>query len=72
MAGTACGRNQGKGASEMIPFNKASISELEKDYLLDALQNSKLSGDGKYTMRVYEQLRERLGLENVLLCSSGW
>ena len=55
----------------MIPFNKASISELEKDYLLDALQNSKLSGDGKYTMRVYEQLRERLGLENVLLTTSG-
>ena len=55
----------------MIPFNKASISELEKDYLLDAIQNSKLSGDGKYTMRVYEQLRERLGLENVLLTTSG-
>lgn len=55
----------------MIPFNKASISALERDYMLDALQNSKLSGDGKYTMRVYEQLRERLGLENVLLTTSG-
>lgn len=55
----------------MIPFNKASISELEQKYVVDALQNSKLSGDGKYTMRVYEQLRERLGLENVLLTTSG-
>ena len=55
----------------MIPFNKASISELEQEYVADALQNSKLSGDGKYTMRVYEQLRERLGLENVLLTTSG-
>ena len=55
----------------MIPFNKASISELEQKYVLDALHNSKLSGDGKYTMRVYEQLRERLGLENVLLTTSG-
>lgn len=55
----------------MIPFNKASISELEQKYVTDALQNSKLSGDGKYTMLVYEQLRERLGLENVLLTTSG-
>lgn len=55
----------------MIPFNKASISELEQEYVADALRNSKLSGDGKYTMRVYEQLRERLGLENVLLTTSG-
>lgn len=55
----------------MIPFNKASISELEQKYVQDALQNSKLSGDGKYTMRVYEQLRELLGLENVLLTTSG-
>lgn len=55
----------------MIPFNKASISELEQEYVADALHNSKLSGDGKYTMRVYEQLRERLGLENVLLTTSG-
>jgi len=55
----------------MIPFNKASISDSERKYVLDALQNSKLSGDGKYTMRVYEQLKERLGLENVLLTTSG-
>lgn len=55
----------------MIPFNKASVSDLEREYLLDALVNSKLSGDGKYTMRVYEQLQERLGLKNVLLTTSG-
>ena len=45
----------------MIPFNKASISELEQKYVQDALQNSKLSGDGKYTMRVYEQLNGTFG-----------
>ena len=55
----------------MIPFNKASVSELEQKYVVDALQSSKLSGDGKYTMRVYEQLRKLLGLENVLLTTSG-
>lgn len=55
----------------MIPFNKATISNLEKQYITDALQNSKLSGDGKYTMRVYEQIRERFGIENILLTTSG-
>ncbi len=55
----------------MIPFNKASITALEESYLIDALHNSKLSGDGKYTMRVYELLKERFGFENVLLTTSG-
>lgn len=55
----------------MIPFNKASITALEEKYLIDALLNSKLSGDGKYTMRVYDQLKEIFGIENVLLTTSG-
>ena len=55
----------------MIPFNKASVTSLEEQYLVDALHNSKLSGDGKYTMRVYEQVKERFGIENMLLTTSG-
>ena len=55
----------------MIPFNKATITPLEESYLVDALHNSKLSGDGKYTMKVYEQLKRRFGFENVLLTTSG-
>ncbi len=55
----------------MIPFNKASITELEEQYVTDALRNSKLSGDGKYTMRVYDQMRERFGIERMLLTTSG-
>lgn len=55
----------------MIPFNKATITELEEQYVLDAIRNSKLSGDGKYTMRVYEQLKARFGMENILLTTSG-
>lgn len=55
----------------MIPFNKASITDLEEKYVMDALRNSKLSGDGKYTMRVYEQVRERFGIQNMLLTTSG-
>lgn len=55
----------------MIPFNKASITSLEKEYLMDAIDNSKLSGDGKYTMKVYELLKNMFGLDNVLLTTSG-
>lgn len=55
----------------MIRFNKASITELEEKSVLDALHNSILSGDGKYTMKVYEQFKERFGIENMLLTTSG-
>ncbi len=55
----------------MIKFNKASITDLEKKYVLDAMENSILSGDGKYTMRVYDQFKEKLGIENMLLTTSG-
>lgn len=55
----------------MIPFNKASITELEERNLVDALHNSKLSGDGKYTMKVYEQMKQLLGIDTMLLTTSG-
>ncbi len=55
----------------MIPFNKATITDLEERYVIDAMRNSKLSGDGKYTMRVYEQIRERFGIKDILLTTSG-
>lgn len=55
----------------MIRFNKASITELEKKYVSDCLENSILSGDGKYTMKVYEWFRERFAIENMLLTTSG-
>lgn len=55
----------------MIFFNKASITDLERDNLMDALHNSKLSGDGKYTMKVYEQMKRLFGIEMMLLTTSG-
>ena len=55
----------------MIPFNKATVTELEENYLVDALHNSKLSGDGKYTMKAYELLKARFGFQNILLTTSG-
>lgn len=55
----------------MIYFNKASVTELEERCVTDALRNSKLSGDGKYTMKVYEQFKDRFGIERMLLTTSG-
>ena len=55
----------------MIPFNKATITELEEKYLVDALHNSKLSGDGKYTMKIYEQVKKRFNIDRMLLTTSG-
>lgn len=55
----------------MIPFNKATITDLEEKYLVDALHNSKLSGDGKYTMKVYEQVKNRFNIDRMLLTTSG-
>lgn len=55
----------------MIRFNKASITELEKRNVIDAMENSILSGDGKYTSKVYEQFKDRFGISNMLLTTSG-
>lgn len=55
----------------MIRFTKSSVTELEEKYVLDALKNGLLSGDGKYTSMVYEQFRERFGIERMLLTTSG-
>lgn len=55
----------------MIRFTKSSITELEEKYVVDALRNGLLSGDGKYTARVYDQFKDRFGIERMLLTTSG-
>lgn len=55
----------------MIRFTKSSVTKLEEAYVKDALYNGLLSGDGKYTAKVYEQFRERFGIEHMLLTTSG-
>lgn len=55
----------------MIRFTKSSVTELEEKYVLDALKTGALSGDGKYTAKVYEQFYERFGIERMLLTTSG-
>lgn len=54
----------------MIPFNKASVTDLEKQYMLDAM-NKKQCGDGPFTELVCEKFREKLNVDNLLLTTSG-
>ncbi|GHV12116.1 dTDP-4-amino-4,6-dideoxygalactose transaminase [Spirochaetia bacterium] len=55
----------------MIQFTQPDITGLEEKNMLDALHHSRLSGDGKYTFLVYEQFKERFGIKNMLLTTSG-
>lgn len=53
----------------MIPFNKPSITKLEKDYVLDSLENGKICGDNKYTKLVSELLFNKFNLRGMLVTS---
>lgn len=56
----------------MINFNKPSITEKEKNNVLEAMDGTNiLSGDGKFTTKVYQQFEERFGIKNMLLTTSG-
>lgn len=55
----------------MIPFNKVSISEKEIQCVTEALSNHKASGDGPFTMKVYEEFQKRMGIQDMLLTTSG-
>ena len=56
----------------MIKFNKPSITEKEKNNVLEAMDGTNiLSGDGKFTTKVYQQFEERFGIKNMLLTTSG-
>ena len=52
-------------------FSMPSITKLEEKYVLDAMHTFPISGDGKYTKRVYEIFKNRFGIDNMLLTTSG-
>ncbi len=53
----------------MIPFNKASVTELEIQYVLDAV-NKKQCGDGEYTKKACKKFEELFNISNLLLTTS--
>ncbi len=56
--------------SRDVPFNKPFATGAEAGYLLEALQNLHLSGDGPFTKRVNRWLEEHTGAKSALLTHS--
>lgn len=54
----------------MIPFNKPFIIGKELDYIRDAVETGKISGDGKYTLLCQKFLEQKYGFQKVLLTTS--
>lgn len=55
----------------MIPFNRVSITQTEIQCVTQALSNHKTAGDGPFTLKVYEAFKKRMGIQNMLLTTSG-
>lgn len=55
----------------MIPFTKTSITEVEKKFIEESLNSSKICGDGKFTKKCNEWFRENNNINNFLLTTSG-
>ncbi len=54
----------------MIPFNKPHLTGKETHYIYDAVNNGKLSGNGKYTKLCQTVLEEKYGFGKCLLTTS--
>ncbi len=53
-----------------IPFNRASLAGNEIEYVLEAVKNGHVSGDGPFTKRCSEFLEQHLGADRALLTTS--
>jgi dTDP-4-amino-4,6-dideoxygalactose transaminase len=53
-----------------IPFNKPFLSGKEIDYIKDALDRGKISGNGHYTQLCHEYFRKKYGFSKCLLTTS--
>jgi dTDP-4-amino-4,6-dideoxygalactose transaminase len=54
----------------MIPFNKPYLTGKEAHYMYDAVYTGKLSGNGKYTQKCQDYLKEKYGFGKCLLTTS--
>ena len=54
----------------MIPFNKHTITQLEKDLVMQSLDSDKICGDGIFTKKVNELINQKFGIKNFLLTTS--
>ena len=54
-----------------IPFNKPHLTGKETQYIRQAVENGKLSGNGEYTKKCQAFFQERYGFKKCLLTTSG-
>ncbi|HQW57020.1 MAG TPA: dTDP-4-amino-4,6-dideoxygalactose transaminase [Saprospiraceae bacterium] len=54
----------------LIPFNKPYCSGKELEYIREAIQDGKISGDGAFTRKCTELFTSRYGFKKVLLTTS--
>jgi len=54
----------------MIPFNKPYLSGKETEYIRQAVESGKISGDGIFTRRCHEFFESKYGFKKVLLTTS--
>lgn len=54
----------------MIDFNKPPFIGKELDYIKDAVESSKICGDGKYTHLCSDWMKEKFKINNVMLTTS--
>lgn len=54
----------------MIPFNKPYLTGKETDYIYDAVNTGKISGNGKYTQMCHSFFEKRYGFKKCLLTTS--
>jgi dTDP-4-amino-4,6-dideoxygalactose transaminase len=57
-------------SSLVIPFNQPYLSGKEQEYILAAVQENKLSGNGRFTKQCQKLLKDRYGFHRVLLTTS--
>jgi len=57
-------------SNNRIPFNKASLTGREAEYMQQAVTNGHISGDGAFTRRCSALLEETLGVPKALLTTS--
>lgn len=53
-----------------VPFNRPYVHDKELQYIADAIQQRKLSGDGKYTKLCQDSIEAQLGLGRSFLTTS--
>lgn len=58
------------GDTIRIPFNRPGLEGNEQAYMLQAIANGHISGDGPFTRRCHALLEELLGVPKVLLTTS--